>query len=166
MQKINFQDLPSTTTPINATNLNAIQTNAEDAINTLDDKLNLKGSYARCVISNTTTLSNITAWSNVQMPFTSSNFATNDSTNFELNGNLIRCNFSGTVLILRDFSHDFTGELDIVDEFGWFNNYNKRGNSISIKAVNSGDNINFVFAGGASGTLNVYGARLIVVRLS
>lgn len=33
MQKINFQDLPNTTTPINATNLNAMQTNAETAIN-------------------------------------------------------------------------------------------------------------------------------------
>ena len=33
MQKITFQNLPSTTTPINATNLNAIQTNAETAIN-------------------------------------------------------------------------------------------------------------------------------------
>lgn len=33
MQKITFQNLPNTTTPINATNLNAIQTNAETAIN-------------------------------------------------------------------------------------------------------------------------------------
>ena len=33
MQKINFQNLPNTTTPINATNLNAIQTNTETAIN-------------------------------------------------------------------------------------------------------------------------------------
>lgn len=33
MQKINFQNLPSTTTPINATNLNAIQTNVEDVFN-------------------------------------------------------------------------------------------------------------------------------------
>jgi len=33
MQKINFQNLPSTATPINATNLNAIQTNVETAIN-------------------------------------------------------------------------------------------------------------------------------------
>lgn len=30
MQKINFQNLPSTATPINATNLNAIQSNVED----------------------------------------------------------------------------------------------------------------------------------------
>lgn len=33
MQKINFQNLPNTTTPINATNLNAIQTNVEDVFN-------------------------------------------------------------------------------------------------------------------------------------
>lgn len=33
MQKINFQNSPSTATPINATNLNAMQTNAETAIN-------------------------------------------------------------------------------------------------------------------------------------
>jgi len=33
MQKINFQDLPNTTTPINATNLNAVQTNVEDVFN-------------------------------------------------------------------------------------------------------------------------------------
>lgn len=39
MQKINFQNLPNTTTPINATNLNAIQTNAETAINNVDTEL-------------------------------------------------------------------------------------------------------------------------------
>ncbi len=38
MQKINFQDLPSTTTPISATNLNLLQTNVETAI---DLKANL-----------------------------------------------------------------------------------------------------------------------------
>ena len=30
MQKINFQNLPNTTTPVNATNLNALQENVED----------------------------------------------------------------------------------------------------------------------------------------
>lgn len=39
MQKINFQDLPSTTTPINSTNLNAMQTNAENAINEITNTL-------------------------------------------------------------------------------------------------------------------------------
>lgn len=32
MNKINFQDLPNTTTPINASNLNLVQTNTENAI--------------------------------------------------------------------------------------------------------------------------------------
>ena len=32
MQKINFQDLPNTTTPITATNLNTVQTNVENAM--------------------------------------------------------------------------------------------------------------------------------------
>lgn len=36
MQKINFQNLPSTTTPINATNLNQLQTNIENAIKESD----------------------------------------------------------------------------------------------------------------------------------
>ena len=33
MEKINFENLPSTNTPINATNLNQLQTNVENAIN-------------------------------------------------------------------------------------------------------------------------------------
>lgn len=33
MQKINFQNLPNTTTPVNASNLNSLQTNVENAIN-------------------------------------------------------------------------------------------------------------------------------------
>lgn len=33
MTKINFTNLPDTTTPLNATNMNALQTNTENAIN-------------------------------------------------------------------------------------------------------------------------------------
>ena len=39
MEKINFQDYPNTTTPVNATNLNQLQTNVENEINTL--KINI-----------------------------------------------------------------------------------------------------------------------------
>lgn len=39
MEKINFQDYPNTTTPVNATNLNAIQNNAETSINAVDTKI-------------------------------------------------------------------------------------------------------------------------------
>ena len=38
MDKINFQNLPNTTTPVNAYNLNKIQENAENAINEVDNK--------------------------------------------------------------------------------------------------------------------------------
>ena len=39
MEKINFEDLPSTDTPIDSTNLNLLQTNTENAINSLDNDL-------------------------------------------------------------------------------------------------------------------------------
>lgn len=48
MQKINFQNLPNTTTPINDTNLNDLQTNVENAI---DDVVvsgsNANGNYVK-----------------------------------------------------------------------------------------------------------------------
>lgn len=37
MQKINFQDYPNITTPVNASNLNQIQTNVENAINDVEN---------------------------------------------------------------------------------------------------------------------------------
>ncbi len=48
MEKINFQDLPSTTTPIDSTNLNLLQQNVEDDLGLLEnlnttDKTNLVG---------------------------------------------------------------------------------------------------------------------------
>lgn len=42
MQKINFQNLPSTSTPINATNLNAVQTNVENVFNGTEPMGNIK----------------------------------------------------------------------------------------------------------------------------
>lgn len=39
MQKIVFEDLPSTNTPISATNLNAMQTNAETEINSINTNI-------------------------------------------------------------------------------------------------------------------------------
>lgn len=39
MEKINFEDLPSTDTPIDSANLNLLQTNIENAINVVNQKL-------------------------------------------------------------------------------------------------------------------------------
>ena len=48
MQKINFQNLPSTTTPVNATDLNQLQTNVENAINSvIDSGSNSNGYYTK-----------------------------------------------------------------------------------------------------------------------
>ena len=48
MEKINFKDLPNTSTPINATNLNAIQTNTENAINgVVESGSNTNGKYIK-----------------------------------------------------------------------------------------------------------------------
>ena len=48
MQKINFQDLPSTTTPLSANNLNQLQTNVENAINgVIESGSNANGSYVK-----------------------------------------------------------------------------------------------------------------------
>lgn len=38
MEKINFEDLPSTDTPIDSKNLNLLQTNVENAINEISEK--------------------------------------------------------------------------------------------------------------------------------
>lgn len=48
MQKINFQNLPNTTTPVNATNLNDLQDNVEDAIDgVVESGSNANGSYIK-----------------------------------------------------------------------------------------------------------------------
>lgn len=52
MTKIDFKNLPDTSTPINATNMNALQTNVENAINALPSEIiesgtNTNGSYVK-----------------------------------------------------------------------------------------------------------------------
>ena len=206
MQKINFQNLPSTTTPINATNLNAIQTNAETAINnvagdlstlstsvsnyvdgttpmgniksssitttgdaTIGGIINAKGStipYAYTFMNSRVTLSNISAWSETTVPFSNFGMETSHSDLFEKNGNFIKCKFTGKVMIIREISMDAQGELDIADEFSWFTaTSTKQNHSITIKNVSLGDNIGFVFSGGMSGTITLYSARLILLRI-
>lgn len=50
MTKINFTNLPDTSTPLNATNMNALQTNVENAINgVVQSGNNENGSYIKYV---------------------------------------------------------------------------------------------------------------------
>lgn len=45
MNKINFRNLPDQTTPVNANNLNQLQTNVEEAINKVANRIVTTGSY-------------------------------------------------------------------------------------------------------------------------
>lgn len=48
MQKITFENLPSTNTPLNATNMNLLQTNVENAINGIvESGSNTNGDYVK-----------------------------------------------------------------------------------------------------------------------
>lgn len=47
MDKINFQDLPNTSTPINASNLNLLQSNIENALGNIQSGSNANGSWLK-----------------------------------------------------------------------------------------------------------------------
>ena len=66
MDKINFQNLPNTTTPINATNMNLLQTNVENALPTSNSSTNgswlIIGDIAICWYSYTKNTPVSSAW--------------------------------------------------------------------------------------------------------
>lgn len=67
MQKINFQNLPNTTTPVNATNLNALQTNVENAIPTKTSDLTNDSTFPTYAEGNwTPTIENATVTYTIQ----------------------------------------------------------------------------------------------------
>ena len=153
MAKIPYENLPSTNTPINATNLIAMQT-TDTAI-----------MYAPYGIS----MSNLTGWTQYDVDFNASNdtvFATNNSNAFERSGNQIKCKFSGLVLVLKYVYHNLSSELDIPDSWGTAANASGKINSTAtIETVNNGDYIYFKFVQGET-AVTFYNARFIVIRLS
>ena len=95
MQKINFQNLPSTTTPINATNLNAIQTNVENVFNGVEptgslvvDNVKTKNLFnKRSLVLGDITGGNatirISSRQNIYLPAGTYTFSTNLSSTFQ-----------------------------------------------------------------------------------
>lgn len=69
MEKINFKNLPDTSTPLNAENLNQLQTNAENAISALEKAINKSSIYGE--IKGEQIQSN--ASNSVSIPFTETN---------------------------------------------------------------------------------------------
>ena len=107
-----------------------------------------------------------TPWTDTQIDFTSgtTSWATN-SDDFSLNGNFIRTNFSGVILIFRQITHQYSGELDINDELGSKVGLGYSNNSMSILGVSNGTNIDFLVSTGAS-SVQIWNVRLFVIRVS
>lgn len=149
MSFIQFKNLPDTTTPITAENLNAIQ----------------QREYA--YLSGSSIPMTVTAWTPTDVAFDSgSSFGTNTSSDFERNGAKIKCKFSGEVLILRYVSHNVSSEMDIADEWGYQSNVGGYYNSSAvIKSVSANDEISLPITMGAT-SIDIYSARIIVIRLS
>ena len=109
---------------------------------------------------------NFSPWVNTQINFTSGTtlWATNTD-DFSVNGDYVKVNFDGVVLIMRQTSQQYNGEFDIVDELGAKVGLNYGNNSISILGVSNGTNIDFSVTTGAS-SVYIWNVRLIVIRLS
>lgn len=135
----------------------------------VNNKTNLSNmDNASYYITTTTQMTGVVAWASTQIPFNNNGtFKTSDSNLFEKNGNYIKCKFTGSVLVIRQLTMDYKGEVDIIDEWGWLTAIETHQNySFTIINVNANDNINFNFSGGMSGTIYLYQVRLNVIRLS
>ena len=121
-----------------------------------------------CLFTRGMNLSNLTPWTLFTVPFSNdpnSEFITNTS-NFERNGNYIKCKFKGKVLVYRQISHNIRYELDIADEFGGIVDViGGKNQSLVILNVNYNDDINFMLNTGFD-NFTIYNARLIVVRIA
>ena len=113
-------------------------------------------------------MNNLTPWTQYDVDFNRSSdtvFITNNSDDFERDGNQIRCKFIGKILVLKYIYHDYQGELDMPDNLGTATNTLGKTNTTStIIDVATGTNVDFKIVGGAS-NLTIYNARFIVIRL-
>ena len=123
----------------------------------------LKTNYAECHYSSHE-ITGITPWQATTVDFSSSDFNTNSNSDFEFSGHGIKCKFNGTVLILKQITHNYEGELDIVDSYGWMTQFNKEGFSFVIENATSGELKELKFAGNTT-SVNFYNARLMVIRI-
>jgi len=163
MEKINFVN--DTTPALNATNLNMLQDNVEDAI---DDAIHFSIKYAQ-LLKTATESWNFTAWTNRTIDFSANNFSTNNSDDFEFSNYGIKCKFSGTVLIIRKLSGNVSdAEVDISAEDGGPADVLHQGirNWTTIHNVSENDVINLKVMIGKTGTYTFYKLGLIVIRLS
>ena len=97
MDKINFQNSPNTTTPVNATNLNQVQTNVENEFNN------------KAIMSKTTTA---TSYKDITIPGVYSGSSSND------------CPYTGTLILFNRGSTNYRTYFFIrYDGLLWISTY-------------------------------------------
>ena len=117
-------------------------------------------------VNQTITISNTSSYSVVQVPFNSNNipFVTNNTNLFEKNTDYIKCKFKGKVLVIRNYSNNFSATSFIItDVDGW-----TQGKTlITIQDVNVGTNIDFRITGGGSySSFTISNCELIVIKIA
>ena len=162
MQKINFQNLPNTTSPVNATNLNQVQTNVENAINDKCEYAILNGKR-KDITGNT-------AWNTYDVNFDNNDeFSTSNANLFERTTTGIKCKFSGSVLIIRAMTLGSSlndKEFDIIDDYRTY--YSVKGvnkDNYNVKTVSSNEIIKITYIGDAT-SFTMYNSRIIVIKLN
>lgn len=135
MQKITFENLPSTNTPLNASNLNTLQDNVETAINSVvESGSNTNGTYVKfedgtmiCTKTISGTLGG-TAWGNIYYSdHTIGSWAQTFTTLYYVNANVVPnqywCNANGSnfeyVRVFRPNNGTTTGDIRLIAIGKW-----------------------------------------------
>lgn len=124
------------------------------------------GKFAKLYQLTHTVEHTVTAWTRTKMPINDWKLTTNDSKLFLKEDNCIKCNFKGTVLIIRYASLNVSNQFDIYDSNGRnieVNSYNHL--NIDIRNVDY-TSIYFEFQMGATSFSSYLGSRLLILRLS
>lgn len=138
----------------------------EEVLNLLKDEMKI--SAAQLVLTSTTTI-NLQSWTRTDLPYGDGNFYSySNSDDFSQNGDYIKCNFDGLVLIYGQFTISGSGQNDIYlagTRFMQLNTQNSSG--LTIRDVTNGYDVKAEIQSGISGERNLYrGSRLVVIRLT
>lgn len=124
------------------------------------------GKFGRLYQDTSSIEHNVTVWTKTKMPMNNWNFTTNDSKLFLKGDNCIKCNFKGTVLIIRYASLNMSSQFDIYDSNVRnieVNSYNH----LNIDIINVDyTSIYFEFQAGNTNFLSYLGSQLLILRLS
>lgn len=147
MTKVNFKDYPDLTTPLNAENLNKIQS--------------LEYAYIKFARRDVTSVS---AWGYNEVQYNSSSDTFASSGSFSRDENGIKCNFQGPVLIIRGIMTNVaSNDLYLDNELGQMFGSSRALQASSIDTSNQSKYV--VSYTKASGDFILYGSYIIVIRL-